>query len=90
MISLSLLAAQGLSVVEASRGYSVVVVHGLLTVMTSLIVEQGSRTCELRSCSSQALEHKVDLWCLGLIFPQHVRSSQIRSNPCLLHWQVDF
>ena len=41
MISLSLLAAQGLSVVEASRGYSVVVVHGLLIAVVSLVVEHG-------------------------------------------------
>lgn len=34
----------------------------------------------------QALEHKLDLRCL--ISPQLVRSSQIRANPCLLHWQA--
>ena len=37
------LTAHRLSLAEASRGYSLIVVHGLLTSVASLVAEQGSR-----------------------------------------------
>ena len=37
------LAARGLPLVVASRGYSVVAEHGLLLAVTSLVAESGSR-----------------------------------------------
>ena len=36
-------AAHGLSLVVASRGSSLIVVHGLLIAVASLVAEQGSR-----------------------------------------------
>ena len=51
---------RGLSRVEASRDYSLVVVWWLLIVVASLIVEQESRTRGLSGCSSQVLEHRLD------------------------------
>ena len=47
-----------------SGGHSLVVVHGLLTAVTSLIMEQGARasavaTHGLSGCDSQALGHKL-------------------------------
>jgi len=54
----------GFSLVAESRGYSLVL-HGLLTVVASLAAELGlwaSVTVArgLSSCSSQALEHRLD------------------------------
>ena len=61
MISLSLLAAQGLSLVAASRGYSAVAVRGLLVEVASRFRAQtlGSLASvivapALSSCGSQA------------------------------------
>ena len=50
----------GLSLVAESGGYSLVAVHGLLTVATSLVVEQGPR------------EWAQSLWHMGLVAPNHV------------------
>ena len=38
------------SLVVASRGCSLVVVHNLLTVVASLVADTGSRACGLSSC----------------------------------------
>ena len=74
-------AVRRLSLVAASRGYSLVVVCGLLTA-----VEQGSGTqasvvvvCGLHSCSSHALEHRFNsCGTQALVALQHVGSSQTR------------
>ena len=50
----------GFLVVAASKGSSLVAVLGLLVLLTSLVMEQGSRVCGLRSCGSPALEHKLN------------------------------
>ena len=55
----------GFSLVAASGGYSLVVVHGLLIVVASFVMEHGLQGMQasvvevpgLHSCSSQALEH---------------------------------
>jgi len=55
----------GFSLVAASGGYSLVVVHGLLIVVASFVMEHGLQGTQasvvevpgLHSCSSQALEH---------------------------------
>ena len=49
----------GSSLVVASGGYSLVAVKGLLIAATSL-VEHGLEACGLRSCGSQALEHRLN------------------------------
>ena len=49
---LSLVAAHRLSVVVASRGYSLVAAYGLLTAVTSLVAEHG-----LLSAGSVVLVH---------------------------------
>ena len=54
------------SLVAVSRAYSLVVVCGLLISMVSQAVEHGLQA------------HGLQLWCLGLVTPQHVRSSQTR------------
>ena len=59
----------GFSLVAESRGYSLVVVHRLLTVM-ALLVEPGLSSAQaagvaahgLGSCGSQALEHRLNSW----------------------------
>ena len=48
------LAARGLPLVVASRGYSVVAEHGLLLAVTSLVAESGSRHTGFSSCGSLA------------------------------------
>ena len=80
----------GFFLVVVSRGYSLVVVQGLLIAVASLVVEH-----RLNSCSSQALEHRLSscgAW--GLAALQHVGSSQTRDQTCiscisrwiLYHW----
>ena len=58
----------GLSLVVVSGGYSLVVVHKFVNAIAYLVVEhrlQSARASvvaagELRSCSSQALEHRLN------------------------------
>ena len=47
-------ASHGLSLVVASRGYSLVEVYRLLFAVASLILDHGSRVRGLSSCSTQA------------------------------------
>ena len=62
----------GFSLVVASGGYSLVVVHGLLMAVVSLVAEHGSRACGL-----QQLQHMGSgvvargLWSTGSIFVAH-------------------
>ena len=73
----------GCAVFIATRGLSLVVVPRLLTVVASLVSEHGLRACRLQ-----------ELWCMRLVAPWHVESSQTRDGtlvPCidrgiLNHW----
>ena len=73
------------SLSAASRGYSVVVVHGLLLVEHRLQGPWASvaTECGLSSCSTQVQQ----LWCTGLVAPQHVLPDQ-GLNSYLLLWQA--
>ena len=95
----------GFSLVVASGGYSLVVVHGLLRAVVSLVAEHGSRACGLqqlqhmgsvvvahglRSCGSWALEHRLNICGTRLILLLACGLFLDQgSNPCLLHWQAD-
>ena len=80
---LGLHCCSGFSLVVASGRYSLVAVaslavkHGLQVGQVSGVAAHG-----LCSCGSQALEHRQaqQLWCLGLVAPRHVGSSQIRNQ----------
>ena len=50
----------GFSLVVASRGYSPAAVCGLLTAVASLLWSMGSRPVGFSSCSSEALEHRLN------------------------------
>ena len=54
------IAALAFSLVVASRGYSAVVVPGLLTVVASLLQRMGSGVSELNNCDFWALEHRLN------------------------------
>ena len=62
----------------ASGGYSLVVAHGLLIGVASLVVEH-----RLESTGSTAVAHELTCSVACGAFPDQ------GSNPCLLHWQVD-
>ena len=49
----------GLSVAVASGGYSVVVVHGLIIEVTSLVAAQALGSMGFHSCSSRAPERRL-------------------------------
>ena len=59
--------------VGVSRGYSVVVVCGLLTAVTSRCRARVPGREGFSSCGFPALEH------MGLVFPWHMGSSRIRA-----------
>ena len=68
------IAMHGLSLVSASRGFSLVAMHRLLIVMTSLVAEhrlQGTQARWLRPT--------------GLVALRHVESSWIRDQTCVPH-----
>ena len=79
-----------LSQVTVSRGYSLVVVHGLLAEMASLLQSTGSGVLGLSSCGLWALERGLQkVQHLGLVAPKHVDSSQTRNqtcDPCVRKW----
>ena len=80
-------AVHGLSLIAASRGYSLVAMHGLLIEWLPLLQGAGSRA----SCCSMWAQ---ELWQRDLGAQGHVRSSQTRDQtlvPCtsrqiLYHW----
>ena len=80
----------GLSLVALSRGSSSAVVHGLLTVVL-LLWSPSCRRTGFSSCSTWAQKLWLSgsraraqwLWCMGLVAPQHVESSQIRDQTCV-------
>ena len=59
----------GFSLVSVIRGYSLTVVHGLLTEVASLVAEHrlwstwapAVAVCGLSSCGPQALEHRLNI-----------------------------
>ena len=53
------------SLVAVSRGYSLVAMWGLLVAVASLGGGARAWACGLRSCDSQASEHKLSSWCTG-------------------------
>ena len=67
-----LVAAQGLSPVAVSRGYSLCGARA--SHCSDLLQSTGSRCMGFSSCSTQAQY----LWCMGLVALQHVESSQTR------------
>lgn len=67
------------SLVSTSRGYSLVVVCGLLTAMASLAAEHG-----LWGTGSTAVAHRLSCPQARGIFPDQ------GLNPCPQHWQADF
>ena len=73
----------GLSLAAASRGYSPVAGHGLLTVVAPLVAEPGSRRALQRAGSVVAV---LRLSCSGTC---EIAPDQ-RLTLCLLHWQADY
>ena len=74
----------GFSLVEASRGYSLVAVHGALPVGVSLVSSMGSRAGGLTSlwpAGSGALAQQLRP--TGLLVLQHVGSPQSRDGSCV-------
>ena len=65
----------GISLVAESRGYSLVLICGLLLAMASFLQSSGSRAV--------AVEHRLSCSeAFGIFLDQG-------SNPCPLHWQTD-
>ena len=50
--------------------------HGLQSVQASVMVEH-----RLTSCGSQALEHRLSLWCTGLVALRHLDLPRQRIEP---------
>ena len=78
---------------ESGLGSSVVVMCRLLIVVAFCVVEhrlQGAQAsavvaCELSSCSSQALEHRLNSCGMGLVVLQQVGTSWTREQSCFPH-----
>ena len=77
----STLLQAGFSLVEESRGYSPVVVSGLLIVVALWLQSRGPRYEGFRSCSTLALEGAGFSSCASASL-QHVESSQTRDRSC--------
>ena len=94
-------AVHRLSLVAASRSYSLVMVHRLLIAVASFVVEHGLQNMwtsvvvgqGLSSHDSQALEHRLNTCGIRLSCPAASREDGVfpdqGSNSYLLHWQVD-
>ena len=88
---LDLRCCAGVSLVGASRGYSLVVVPGLLTVVASLVERHSLYIAwasvvgvpGLQSTDSVVVVHGLSCSAACGIFPAH------RWNPHLLHWWKD-
>ena len=79
-----------ISLIAVSRGYSVVAMCRLFTVVASLVVKHRLWGTRFSSCRSRAPEHRSEVGAHGLscsaacgTFPDQ------GSNLCLLPWQVD-
>ena len=81
----------GLSLVAASRGYSLLWCTGFSLRWLLLLWSTGSRHMGFSSCGFQALEHRLSscgtwaqqLWHVGLVAPRHVGSSRTRARTCV-------
>ena len=80
----------GFSLDAGSRGCCrVTMLHGLLMTVASLVADH-----RLSSCSPWALEHRLSMWCTGLVALGHVGSPQTRDGThvscigrqILCHW----
>ena len=74
----------GFSLLGVNRGYSLVVVHRLLVVVASLVVEYRLEECRLQKLQhvgSVVVEHGLSCSMARGIFPDQ------GLNLCLLHWQ---
>ena len=81
----------GLSLVEASRGYFLLRCAGFLLRWLLLLWSMSSRRMDFSNCGSWALECSLSSCARAYscsaacgIFPDQ------GSNPCPLHWQVDY
>ena len=81
------IALHRLSLAVASWGYFLAVVHRLLIAVASLLQSMGCRARRLQQLQftgSRACTQS--LWCMGLVAPQHLDSSQTRGGtraPCI-------
>ena len=69
----------GFSLVVASRSYSVLATHGLLTEVASLVGEHGIWSVRASVVVAHRLSYSKEC---GILPDQG-------SNPCLLHWQMN-
>ena len=72
----------GFSLLGVNRGYSLVVVHRLLVVVASLVVEYRLEECRLQKLQhvgSVVVEHGLSCPAVCRIFPDR------GLNPCTLH-----
>ena len=87
-------AAHGLSLVAASRGYSSLQCTGFSLRQLLLLWSTGSRRTGFSSCGTWAQQlwlagsraQAQQLWCTGLVAPWHVGSSRTRARtrvPCI-------
>ena len=79
-------AARRLSIVVASRGYSLLQYAGFSLWWLLLLRSTGSRHAGFSSCSTQAQQ----LWHMGLVALRHVGSSQTRARtrvPYIGRWK---
>ena len=82
-----LVAAHRLSLVVVSKGYSLVVVHGLLSAVASLVAEhglEGTQTSVVAVCVLSNCGEWLSCPLACKIFLDQ------GSNPSPLHWQVNF
>ena len=93
-------AVHGLSLVEASGGYSLLRCVGFSLQWLFLLQSMGSRHVGFSSCSTQAQQlwltgsraQAQQLWRTGLAAPQHVGSSWTRARtpvPCIGRWVLN-
>ena len=68
-------AAWVFSLVAASSGSSLVVVHGLFIAVASLIVQHGLQSCQASVIVAPGLESTGSMWHTSLVAPGHVGSS---------------
>ena len=72
---LGLCCCVGFSLVAASSGSSLVVVHGLFIAVASLIVQHGLQSCQASVIVAPGLESTGSMWHTSLVAPEHVGSS---------------
>ena len=87
------------SLVAGNGGYSLIAFCGLPIAVASLIAEDGLQGAwalviaahRLSNCGSQGIEHRLSSCVSGFsCSATHGIFLDQGSNPCLLHWQVDF